>query len=82
MKIYKILVLVPLLLSACAGPTVKVSLVKSEVVTEPEERIAPGKAYFHYTQSQLKLQESDIAGAIDETKKALGYDPESPFLHT
>src|SRR4030067_1657251 len=80
-RIPKLVIIMPLLLSACAAPTVNMSLVKTEVLTEPEERIAPARAYLHFTQAQLKVQEGDIDGAIDEHKKAIFYDPKSSFLH-
>src|SRR3990172_12075887 len=82
MTIYKILLLASLLVSACAAPAVKMSPVKTGLPTEQEERIVPAKAYLHFTQAQLKVQEGDIEGAIEEHKKAFFYDPDSPFLHT
>ena len=70
-RIPKLLIIMPLLLSACATPTVKMSLVKTEVLTEPEGKISPAKAYLHFTQAELMLLEGNIDGAIDEHKKAL-----------
>ncbi len=80
MRIFLLLILAPLCLSACALPKLPRS---GSTGSEYRSLVALTEAetFYHFSRGQLLAADGDYKGAVDALSRAIESDPGSPYLH-